>query len=91
MVSTAVQAQSVRIVFSSDRNEEDQYYDIWKMKEDGSNPTQVTNEEGDARNPSVSLDAKYTVYDLAGDLYLKSSGNDPVNLTGGSANPCADG
>ncbi len=54
------------LVFSSFRNEK---VNIWRIEEDGSNPTQLTNETF-AYVPSCSPDGKWVLYSLANDLSL---------------------
>jgi len=48
------------VVFSSFRNEK---LNVWRIEEDGSNPTQLTN-EAFAGFPSCSPDGRWVVYDL---------------------------
>jgi hypothetical protein len=89
-ISSIALADSARIVFVTDRTTADDL-DLWKMKEDGTYPTEVTDESGSVFHPSASLDGEYFIYDDGTDLFMVDhDGEDtPVNLTSGtSAYPC---
>src|SRR5262245_21630310 len=87
MPSTA-RAQSSRIAFVTDRTTEGDL-DVWKMREDGTYPAEVTDETGDGHNPSIISTGLKIVYDFDDDLYVVGiNGGTPQNLTGSGTDPC---
>jgi len=89
MTAGAAQADS-RIGFASDRQGD---FAIFKSRIDGTGVTQVTDQSGQAHNPTISPSGGKVIYDVDGVLYMNDFANpigEPV-LLGGGSDPDASG
>ena len=68
--ASIVQADS-RIAFSSDRFGEGDEWDLWKMKDDGTNQIAVTELQFEAHNPSIGQNGSKIFFDYEdGKIYM---------------------
>ena len=77
------------IIFSSDRDGD---YDLYRMRLDGSEQQKLTPSPGDDRNPTISPDGQWIVFDARRDgheIYrMGLDGSEPQNLTQLPEHPC---
>jgi len=79
VMASAVQAQSSRIAFVSDRDDTD--LNNWVMREDGTYPTQITSEAANVHRPSISPSGTRIVYEANGDLFMANTNGSGTPVT----------